>query len=133
MVFGVFDGLHEGHKFFLREAKKLGTKLVIVVAEDEVGRTIKNKTPKFTLQERISALEQFDPTLEVIAGDKEMGSWLVFKNNNPEIIALGYDQKKLAAALEEYFKNSNIQPKLVRIPGFKTDVYKTSLIQKQNG
>jgi len=33
MVFGVFDGLHEGHKSFLRQARKYGGELRAVVAQ----------------------------------------------------------------------------------------------------
>lgn len=34
MVFGVFDGLHPGHRAFLRQARKKGDKLIVVVARD---------------------------------------------------------------------------------------------------
>ena len=35
-IFGVFDGIHDGHLFFIREAKKQGNRLVAIVARDEV-------------------------------------------------------------------------------------------------
>jgi len=41
MVFGVFDGLHEGHLFFLDEAQKYGDNLIIVVASDINVKNIK--------------------------------------------------------------------------------------------
>jgi FAD synthetase len=35
MIFGTFDLLHEGHQFFIREAKKVGGQLIIVLAHDQ--------------------------------------------------------------------------------------------------
>ena len=34
LVFGTFDGLHEGHKDFLRQAKQYGDHLTVVVGRD---------------------------------------------------------------------------------------------------
>ena len=45
MVFGVFDGLHEGHKYLLTEAAKLCDELVVVVTLDEAVATLKGHLP----------------------------------------------------------------------------------------
>ena len=37
MATGVFDILHLGHLYFLREARKLGDELVVVVATDKTA------------------------------------------------------------------------------------------------
>ena len=49
MVFGTFDRLHDGHRFFLREAEKLGTTLFIVVARDSMVVTHKKRSAKNAL------------------------------------------------------------------------------------
>jgi cytidyltransferase-like protein len=41
MVFGTFDGIHDGHRYFLNEAKKFGDKLVVAVAKDTTVKTLK--------------------------------------------------------------------------------------------
>ena len=41
MLFGTFDGLHEGHFDLFRQAKKYGDYLVVVVARDVNVKKIK--------------------------------------------------------------------------------------------
>jgi FAD synthetase len=45
IAFGVFDGLHEGHRHFLREARKLGGRLTVAVAHDEAVVMLKGRRP----------------------------------------------------------------------------------------
>ena len=66
-------------------------------------------------------------------GDSRIGQWSIFKNFTPDIIAIGHDQDALETAARKYFEKSETKPRFIRIEGFKTDIYKTSLIQKQNG
>jgi len=42
MATGTFDLLHMGHIYYLREAKKLGDKLAVVVATDSTVRRLKH-------------------------------------------------------------------------------------------
>ena len=43
MATGTFDLLHTGHIYFLKEAKKLGDELVVVVACDNTVRKLKHE------------------------------------------------------------------------------------------
>ena len=43
MATGTFDILHLGHIYFLKEAKKLGDKLVVIVATDSTVRRLKHE------------------------------------------------------------------------------------------
>ena len=36
LIFGVFDGIHKGHLYFINEAKKQGGHLVAIVARDSI-------------------------------------------------------------------------------------------------
>lgn len=101
MVFGVFDGLHEGHQFFLTEAKKRCGELVVVVAQDGAVERLKSKKPKRALAERVHAIQAFDPSLIVVSGDEREGEWKALRERVPDVIFLGYDQAALAAALDE--------------------------------
>lgn len=96
MVFGVFDGLHAGHRAFLRQAKKRGVELIVVVARDEVVRLLKNKTPRHPQAARVSALRRNGLADRVALGDKEQGTYRVISRWEPDIICLGYDQGALA-------------------------------------
>lgn len=132
MVFGVFDGLHKGHQFFLKQAKKLGTDLIIVVTIDKVVKELKNKVPRFNLKKRIEDLRQLAITDEIVSGDKKIGSWKIIEKFKPDIIALGYDQKDLALNLEEYLSAVDFpRPKIKFIKSFNPKIYKSSLFQKK--
>ena len=43
MATGTFDLLHMGHIYFLKEAKKLGDKLIVIVARDSTVRKMKHE------------------------------------------------------------------------------------------
>ncbi len=101
ITFGVFDGLHEGHKHFLADAASRCEALTVVVAQDEAVRRIKGKLPKRTLAERMEALQAFNPALSVVPGDEKEGEWGILKRHAPDMVFLGYDQKALAAELKK--------------------------------
>jgi len=130
LAFGVFDGFHEGHKFFLREAKKLGDSLVVVVTPDEVVELIKKKLPRFNLEERIQEIQNSQLADEVMVGDKLLAGWEILKKTNPEVIAIGYDQKELEASLKQHLQSENLFIELKTIPPFKETKYKSSLMTK---
>ena len=122
MVFGVFDGLHEGHKYFLNIAKKQCDKLIVVVAQDKVVEIMKNRTPKNNLENRIEEIKLFAPDLVVIPGDKASGGWQVLKENNPDIIFLGYDQEVIARELDK------LNTPYIFIDSHFPEKYKSSLL-----
>jgi FAD synthetase len=128
MVFGVFDGLHDGHVYFLREAGKLGDYLIVVVARDEVVEELKRKSPKENLIERMATINQKNLADEVITGDKELGNWEVVKKYRPDIIALGYDQSELKNELEKRISDFDWQPEIKIIPSHEPDKLHSSLL-----
>jgi len=104
IVFGVFDGLHDGHRFFLAEAKTKAEYLIAVVAPDEAVFKLKGRQPIFSLEERMDILKREKLSNMVIAGDEEPGVWSAIAKLRPDIIVLGYDQKDLQDALLEWTK-----------------------------
>ena len=100
MVFGVFDGIHEGHRNFLKQAKQCGDYLLVVVAPDEAVRQFKNRIPRFNLSERINFLSKEGIVDEIVEGDRAQYSWEVIKKHQPSIIALGHDQEAIRKELE---------------------------------
>jgi len=106
LVFGTFDGVHEGHRAFLKEAKSHGDYLIAVVAQNHIVEHLKGSRPKLDLAERFQHLQQEDGVDEVVVGDGELGSWKVLEAHRPDIIALGYDQTALKEELERYFKRA---------------------------
>ncbi|MCR4311333.1 MAG: adenylyltransferase/cytidyltransferase family protein, partial [Candidatus Taylorbacteria bacterium] len=115
IVFGTFDGLHEGHRHFLREARALGTHLTVVLPPDDAVRHLKSKEPVNTSASRKKALLDSALVDVVLEGDHVVGTWKIFTQVHPDCIALGYDQLELKKELETFFgkRQSDDQPKLV--------------------
>lgn len=99
VVFGVFDGLHEGHKYFLNEALSAAEELIVVVALDSAVIALKGKKPKHTLQERVDAIGGLNSSLRVVAGDEIKGEWSVIHKEEPNMVFLGHDQGDIAEEL----------------------------------
>ncbi|MEK7106118.1 MAG: adenylyltransferase/cytidyltransferase family protein [Patescibacteria group bacterium] len=95
LIFGVFDGIHDGHRAFISEAKLQGERLVAVVARDSVVNTLKGKPPLHNEADRIKSLLEVPDIDLVFLGDLEEGTYNIVKEIKPDIIYLGYDQQAL--------------------------------------
>ncbi len=87
MAQGVFDLLHPGHLHYLRESKKHGDKLVVIVARD--SRIEKNLY--FNEEERREMLQALEVVDKALLGSEE-SIYDTVKHVNPDVITLGYDQ-----------------------------------------
>ncbi len=101
LVFGVFDGLHQGHKNFLTQAAGKCEELFVVVTVPEVVKLLKGRLPRLSYVERIKALAEFNPRLKTIPSEKTIGTWKILAEVRPDIIMLGYDQQAIARELEK--------------------------------
>lgn len=131
MVFGTFDGLHEGHRALFREAKKYGDYLIAVVAQDGIVAELKGRGPRFTFKERFEALGREDGIDEVIEGDSELGTWEVIKKYQPDVIALGYDQAELKKDLETHLSEFDWHLEIMVLPAHEPTKFKSSLLNKK--
>jgi len=113
LAFGTFDGIHSGHRAFLREARGYGDHLTVVVAADSVVERLKGRRPKRTLSERAAAMRAEPGVDEVVDGDHEIGAWDVLERVRPDRIALGFDQELLRASLEIHLATLDRRPELV--------------------
>ncbi len=128
MAFGTFDHFHEGHKYYLSEAKKLGDTLVVIIARDETVKSIKGHLPDFNEKERKKMVEESGIATEIVIGNKG-DKYKVLKKYKPAIIALGYDQYAFTQRLQKYLIDQGLNTKIVRIESFKPEEYKSSLIR----
>ena len=105
---GCFNKIHEGHLYFLKEARKLGDELVIVLANDS-----HNKKPYAApMAERKEQVENLGIADKIVEGDAE-GFVETVLRENPEIIALGYDQK-LPKDVKEKLAKLNVKVTHIR-------------------
>lgn len=130
LAFGSFDLVHEGHKYFLEEAKKLGDKLIVVVARDDTIRAFKKVDPMYPEDERIDHVKKLGVADEIRLGYKG-DKWKVIELVDPDVIALGYDQDSYTEGLEKGMRERGIKVKIVRIGSYKPEKYKSSLLKKK--
>lgn len=100
---GVFDVLHPGHIKYLNYARRLAGdhgKLIVVIARDETVRKNKGKKPIFGENDRAFIVSSLKPVDQVVLGhnptDLENSFRRMILETDPDIIALGYDQVKVA-------------------------------------
>lgn len=124
-IFGVFDGLHEGHRFFINEALKLSGDLTISVAQDNYVEKYKGKIPKNSLSARIAKIKEVYPRANIISGDVKINTWTGINKSKPDIIFLGYDQNNLKKALEN-LKWKDKKPQFIVAKPFKEDIFHSS-------
>ena len=129
LVFGTFDGIHPGHIFFLTEAAKLG-KLTVSIASNDIVKSLKLKIP-LDEKDRKNQIEKLGIASKVIIGDQKPRTWSIIKKEQPDIIAVGYDQKKFYDALKKDYKEINTPFKIVKIKSLKPHIYKSRLLHKR--
>lgn len=130
MAFGTFDLLHLGHVHYLREARKLGNYLVVIVATDRNAEREKGRAPINSAEERAEMVRQLKFVDTVVAGEEEPEKMLEpVRRLKPDVIALGYDQKADEAELREKLRRLKLNPKIARIGPYKEEINKSSRLR----
>lgn len=123
LVFGTFDRLHPGHRFFLRSAKKQGNYLVVVVARDANVRKLKGKLPHDRERTRLAMLRSNKVVDYARLGYK---TWRrrfeLLHKIKPQIVCLGYDQHVILPTGPW---------RIIRLPAFAPHKYKSSLLPRK--
>jgi FAD synthetase len=116
MATGTFDLLHMGHIYYLKEAKKLGDKLVVVVARDSTVRKLKHEpiTPE---EMRLDIIKELKIVDDATLGHED-DMYATVKEIKPDIIALGYDQIHDEKKIEQELKKRKLVAKVVRLPKY---------------
>lgn len=117
---GRFNILHPGHIHFLKKAKSLGDYLVVVIANDATIRSQK-KSLLFPANERKLLVRSLKFVDKVVIGYEiadDSGYAKIIRDEQPDIIALGYDQK-----LDRKKLRLNPRIRVIRVGNFKG--YKT--------
>ena len=89
---GYFDPIHVGHLEYLRRAKRLGDKLIVIVNNDEQA-VLKKKFVFMPLSERVEILKEFKCVDEVFVSiDSGKSVCDSLEQLNPDIFAKGGDR-----------------------------------------
>lgn len=122
IVFGTFDLIHPGHIHMLKEAKEYGDFLLVVIARDEVSCDVKGRLPKNDENTRLENIKKTGIADKVRLGCLD-DRYQVIREEKPNVIALGYDQRAFVDKLEEIVDDDT---QIVRLAPYKPDIYKSS-------
>jgi FAD synthetase len=117
MATGTFDLLHLGHIYYLKEAKKLGDKLAVVVSTDSTVRKLKHE-PVNHEEIRLNLIKELKIVDEAYLGYED-DIYEIVKEIKPDIIALGFDQIHDEKNIKAELKKRGISAKVVRLSEFK--------------
>ncbi len=131
---GTFDGLHEGHRDFLRQAKAHGDELVVVVACDATVEGVKGHRPLRSEDERLKAVAMAAHVDKALLGHPGGDRFAILADVRPDIVFLGYDQgvaeSELRVRLDAYGLSTT---EIHRGKPHKSEVYKSSKLDQQSG
>ena len=94
IVGGVFEIIHPGHIYFLREASKLG-KVIAVVARDTTILKNKKRFPIIPEKQRLEVIKNIKYVDEAYLGSEKFDILETIEKYRPDIILLGPDQDTL--------------------------------------
>lgn len=113
MATGTFDILHLGHIYYLKESKKLGDKLVVVVATDTTVRRLKHE-PVNPEEIRLKLIRELKIVDEAYLGHED-DIYEIVKEIKPDIISLGFDQIHDKEKIQNELNKRKINVKIVRL------------------
>ncbi|OGJ03949.1 hypothetical protein A3G06_00140 [Candidatus Nomurabacteria bacterium RIFCSPLOWO2_12_FULL_46_14] len=142
MVFGTFDGLHPGHLNFFKQARALKALalgqarnltlrsfLIVSIARDKNAKKIKKTKPTRTEQERFKLVQQSRLADRVVLGGLRNHIPHIVEEQ-PDIIALGYDQRAYVAKLQKELKKKGLSVQIRRLQPYKEKIYKNRLLNR---
>jgi len=128
MVFGTFDGIHEGHLDFFRQAKEYGDFLIAVAGRDVNIKKIKGYFPKKRERERLTDLQKCKLVDKPVLGYEE-DPYRVIETLKPHIICLGYDQSSFSINLKKELKKRELNVKIFRMKPYKPEELHSAIIK----
>ncbi|HLD33557.1 MAG TPA: adenylyltransferase/cytidyltransferase family protein [Candidatus Nanoarchaeia archaeon] len=126
---GTFDMLHAGHLYYFEQAKKLGTNLIVVVSRDKTVIQERKQTPIMHENDRLKLIQSLKLVDTAVLGS-ETDKLKTIEELKPDVICLGYDQKIDERQLESDLKQRNLTAKIVRLPPFRQETYKSSKLKE---
>jgi cytidyltransferase-like protein len=118
---GVFDGIHDGHRYYLQRAKRLGDHLTVIIARDATIPIIKGKRPRYSERERRAAVARLPEVDRAVLGfrvrSKAAGErFRILRVLKPHVICLGYDQPVHTRKLRAYLNTHGLRrTRIVRV------------------
>ena len=128
MLFGVFDGVHDGHRDLFRQARKYGDQIVVIVSRDGTVLRLKNQYPRFSENHRVDLILREELVNSALLGDEELSTYKVLRAIDPDVICLGYDQLELGADLMTWMDRTDRNIPIHYLTAYKPRRFHSSLL-----
>jgi FAD synthetase len=120
---GTFDILHPGHLFYLRESKKLGDELWVIIAREQ--NVIHKPRPIVPEEQRLKMILGLRCVDHAILGDK-IDIFRPIVEIGPEVVTIGFNQKYSEKWLTSQMRERGICADVVRIGPFCDSAFNSS-------
>jgi FAD synthetase len=130
LAFGTFDLLHAGHLSYLRQAKRLGKELFVIVARDANVNHFKGYFPVQKERERAALVGSLRMVDRAMLGDKK-DFFAKIRATNPQFVAQGYDQWPGKKELERLLAEHGIPARVKPLRPYKKEHHKTTIIKQR--
>ena len=101
----------------------------VVVARDSTVKKIKGEYPLNDEVTRLSVIHCLDYVDMAFLGYEWDDKHFIIELLRPDVICLGYDQNSFTDNLEEGLERMCLNPEIVRLKGYKAEVYKSSKLR----
>lgn len=126
VIFGIFDGIHDGHRSLFSQAKEYGDELVVIIGRDSASLKWKGKNPKYNQETRRALVLKEAKVDQAVLGDEEQSSYNVLEELNPDGICLGYDQDDLEQDLRTWLSQKGKDIPLIHLKPYQSDLHHNS-------
>ncbi len=130
LAFGTFDVLHPGHISYLRQAKRLGDKLIVIIARGVNVRKFKHKATVFDARQRQTLVQALKMVDRAVLGDKR-DIYKSVERFRPDVLAMGYDQQPLTRVVQAELDKRGLRARIVRCKPFKPHMHKSTKIKQR--
>lgn len=130
MAVGTFDVLHLGHIMYLKQAKSMGDRLIVVVSSDIQAKK-RGKTPHFNQMERQELVNELKLVDYSIIGD-DFDIFKVVENLRPDYICLGPDATIEPEAIERRCSTETYCPTVVIAKEFDKSRFSSRFIKQKD-
>jgi len=128
LVFGTFDVVHPGHRYFLQQARTRGDRLVASIARDSFVARFKGKRPVHDELARLHHVLDTGLVDEAFLSDEETGTFSVIARVKPDVICLGHDQEALRENLLAWMKRKGERAAVETLDALEPGRYKSSIL-----
>jgi len=125
-LFGIFDGVHDGHRSLFTQAKEYGDELIVIIGRDSASLKWKNKKSKYAEKTRLNLVLKEEQVDQAVLGDEEQSSYKILEELKPDVICLGYDQDDLEQDLRTWLSQKGKDIPLIHLKPYQPDLHHNS-------